>query len=351
MKVNQFPDRIINVNNESYLYFGGTAYLGLPAFKKFQDLVVKNILIWGTTYGSSRNANVKLTAYEQGESFLAKYIKAEAAVTVSSGMLAGKLVLDKLREDTDCFFYFQSIHPAIKTPNSIPVFIDDKLNPRLLDATIENITILTDGVLSFQTNKVDLSFLKEIPSHKKITLVIDESHSLGILGDNGCGIFSTLDFPVHRKIMLSSLGKAFGVTGGVIASDSDFIENIKKIDTFVSAAGMNPAFIQTIADAAEIYKTQHQKLLDNTAYFYSKLSNKKGINTSSNYPLVYLEDDHITSILKKNKIIIASFKYQADAKDLNRIVITANHNRNDLDQLADVINQYNSESNSQSKTF
>ncbi len=46
--------------------------------------------------------------------------------------------------------------------------------------------------------------------------------------------------------MLASLGKAFGLTGGVIASDSEFIKQITENEVFVSSAGMNPAFAQTI---------------------------------------------------------------------------------------------------------
>jgi hypothetical protein len=63
--------------------------------------------------------------------------------------------------------------------------------------------------------------------------------------------------------MVSSLGKAFALTGVVIGSDSSFINQITTHDTFVSSAGMNAAFIQTIADVAAIYKQQHQKLKDN----------------------------------------------------------------------------------------
>ena len=75
MKVNQFPDRIIEIDNEEFLYFGGTAYLGLPTNEDFQQLLIKNILRWGTAYGSSRSANIQLSAYENGEIFLAKFIK------------------------------------------------------------------------------------------------------------------------------------------------------------------------------------------------------------------------------------------------------------------------------------
>jgi len=340
MNVNQFPDRIIEIDHEQYLYFGGTAYLGLPTNKVFQELVIKNILKWGTTYGSSRSANIKLTAFENGETFLAKLIKAESAVTVSSGMLAGKLVIDELKKQTDSFFHFPDTHPAIQADNSLPVFINDEINPRLLDSKSEKITILTDVVTGFQTQAIDLSLLKQIPNHKEVTLVIDESHSLGILGKNGCGIYSEINLPIKRKIMVSSLGKAFGLTGGVIASDSSFINKMHNLNTFVSAAGMNPAFVQTLADASDLYKIQHQKLLENLDYIDQKLIKNESIKFDKSYPLIYLKDENMIQILKANKIIIASFKYQENSNNLNRIVITANHLHEDLDKLINVLNSY-----------
>ncbi|WP_394776681.1 aminotransferase class I/II-fold pyridoxal phosphate-dependent enzyme [Flavobacterium sp.] len=338
MNVNQFPDRIIEINQEHYLYFGGTAYLGLPTNKNFQELVIKNIRQWGTTYGSSRSANIKLTAYENGENFLANYIKAESTVTVSSGMLAGKLVIDQLKKQTNSFFHFPNNHTAIQTNESLPIFINDQINPRLLDSKFEKITVLTDGVSGFQTKAVDLSILKEITNHKEITLLIDESHSFGILGKNGSGIYSEIDLPIKRKIMISSLGKAFGLNGGVIASDALFINQIKEMDIFISAAGMNPAFVQTLADASEIYKLQHQKLIENLNYIDQTLIKNDNIKFDKSYPLIYLEDENLIELLKENKIIIASFKYQSNSKNLNRIVITANHLREDLDKLVNILN-------------
>ncbi|MTH14007.1 aminotransferase class I/II-fold pyridoxal phosphate-dependent enzyme [Flavobacterium sp. LC2016-01] len=338
MKVEKFPDRIIEIDHEQYLYFGGTAYLGLPTNAAFQDLVIKNILKWGTTYGSSRTANIQLTAYDAGEKFLASHIGSENTVTVSSGMLAGKLVVDLMKKQTDCFFHVNDIHNAISIENSLPLFIDKKLNERLLDAKPEKITILTDGVPSFETKPIDLSFLKQIPKHKEITLVVDESHAFGIVGQNGSGLYASIQYPVKRKIMVSSLGKAFGLTGGVIAGDSDFINEIKEQETFTSAAGMNPAFVQTLFDASAIYKMQHQKLKDNLSYIDSILIKNSTIKFDKNYPLIYLLSKELVEKLKAEKIIIASFKYTKEAEPLNRIVITANHLKEDLDKLIQVLN-------------
>ncbi|UFH46164.1 aminotransferase class I/II-fold pyridoxal phosphate-dependent enzyme [Flavobacterium galactosidilyticum] len=340
MKVNQFPDRIIEVDNKEFLYFGGTAYLGLPANAAFQQLVIQNILKWGTAYGSSRSANIQLTAYENGEKFLANYIKAEAALTVSSGMLAGKLALEVLARQTDCFFHFPDTHAALKVPSSLPFFVGNKLNPRLLDSVSEKITILTDTVPSFRTQAIDLSILNSIPANKEITLLVDESHSLGILGKNGCGIYSDISLPtIKSKIMIASLGKAFGLTGGVIAGDKDFINEMKNLDTFISSAGMNAAFVQTMADAAAIYLQQHQKLTTNLKYIDTYLIKNKAIHFNINYPLIYPEIDAIKEILLANKIIATNFKYPTDTKDLNRIVITANHKKEDLDRIITILNQ------------
>jgi 7-keto-8-aminopelargonate synthetase-like enzyme len=339
MKVHKFPDRVIELDHEDYLYFGGTAYLGLPANSEFQSILVKNILIWGSSYGSSRNANVKLMAYENGERFLAKYIKAEASLTISSGLLAGKIVLAALNSQTDCFFHFPNTHIAITTPNSIPFFIGTKLNPRLLDDLHEKITILTDSFPSFQIKEVDLSFLKLIPNNKQITVVIDESHSLGILGKNGCGIYSSIDYPnLKRKIMLASLGKAFGLTGGVIASDSEFIQQIAENEVFVSSAGMNPAFAQTMPDAEDIYILQHQKLKDNLDYLNDHLVESKAFSFNKEYPIIYPENENSAETFATNKIIITNFKYPTAAKDLNRIIITANHRKEDLDKIIRILN-------------
>ena len=140
--------------------------------------------------------------------------------------------------------------------------------------------------------------------------------------------------------MISSLGKALGLTGGVIGGDSAFINQIKINDTFVSSGGMNAAFVQTMADAATIYIQQHQKLIENLHYIDRKLIKNKAVHFASNYPMIYPEIEGIDAIFTSNKIIITNFKYPTDLKYLNRIIITANHQKQDLDKIIEILNQY-----------
>jgi 7-keto-8-aminopelargonate synthetase-like enzyme len=341
MKVNQFPDRIIEVKEESYLYFGGTAYLGMPANPEFQELIIKNILRWGSAYGSSRNANIQLTAYEKGEEFLKNYIGAAATVTVSSGMLAAKLVIEELTPCTDVFFHFPNTHSALKVANSLPFFIENELNPRLLDSTDERITILTDAVPSFQIKAIDLAVIDLIAVNKEITLVVDESHSLGVLGNNGCGIFVTINNKnIKRKIMVASLGKAIGITGGVIASDQLFINQLLSNSSFISSAGMSPAFAEAMGEAATLYKNQHIKLKKNLKYIDALLVKSELFAFNPDYPIIYPDIEVINEMLTANNIIITNFKYSTGGKDLNRIIFTANHTEDDLNAVIRILNQY-----------
>ena len=65
MKVNSFPNRILKIEKDTFLYFGGTAYLGLPTNKKFQQILIKNIMQWGTAYrdGYLRNTNRSILSF------------------------------------------------------------------------------------------------------------------------------------------------------------------------------------------------------------------------------------------------------------------------------------------------
>lgn len=342
MLVNMFPDRTFIVDEKEYLYFGGTAYLGLPTNKEFQKILIANIKKWGTAYGSSKNANIQLSAYGEAEKYLANKIKAEAAVTISSGTLAGKLVIEQLTLDGNVFYYLPNVHNAIKATIMEPVWINDSLlNPKLLNDTREKITILTDVIPVTFVKPIDLSFLAKISAAKEITLVLDESHSLGIIENEGCGYYSTVAYKnVKRKIMISSLGKAMGVTGGVICGSETFINQIKDLGNYASGAGMNPGFALTIGCAEKIYKTQLAKLKTNLDYIATHLNPSELMDFDVNYPIIYSHQENTYQKLVTKKIIMTHFKYPNQAGALNRIIITANHQKKDLKKLISILNGF-----------
>jgi 8-amino-7-oxononanoate synthase len=335
MTVNGFPDRKIRVDGVEYLYFGGTNYLGITTNPDFQNILFESIKKWGTGFGSSRNSNIKLSIYETAEKTLAKNIGTEAALSVSSGMLAGKLVVEHLSNTTDAVFHFPDTHPALMSLSSLPVMENGKLNPRIFDPTISKITVVTDAIPSLYVEPIDLSILFDIPKEKEITLVIDESHSFGIYGNEWQKAFEKENIKIIR---IASLAKALGISGGVIAGDSDFISEIRNLNSFIGASGMNPAFLETYSNAQELYLSQKQKLQQNLDYIDKNFINREGFTFNPTYPLIYFESEVVSKKLLENKIITTSFKYPTSSGKLNRIVITSNHTSLDLEQLITQIN-------------
>ena len=330
MVVNEFPDRIILVDGVEYLYFGGTNFLGITTNAAFQNILFESIKQWGTAYGSSRNSNVKLSVYDIAEKLLAQNLNTEAALTVSSGMLAGKLVVEYLSKTTDAMFHFPDAHPALMNPPSLPIVINGELNSKLFDKSISTIAVVTDAVPSQYVEPIDLSLLLTISKEIQINLVIDESNSFGILNNDWQNSLKRENINI---IKVASLGKAIGISGGVIAGNYHLMSEIQNQDSFIGAAGMNPAFLETYLNAQEIYLLQKQKLLNNLSYFNNNCTNRQKITFHPSYPIIYFDDEYLSEKLLQNKIITTSFKYTNASRKLNRIVITANHTVEDLNHL------------------
>lgn len=344
MTVEQFPDRTIVVEGKEYLYFGGTSYLGMATHPEYQNLLSKSIKIWGTAYGSSRNSNIKLSIYQKAEAIFAKNSGAEAALMVSSGTLAGKLVIDYLSENNEQFYHYPKTHPAILKSTSLPLFIEGELHPNLTTDIAESVVIAADALLSLEVQPTNFDFLEAISPSKQITLLIDESHSLGIVGLHGEGIFGTIDHPrIVHKIMISSLTKAYGCSGGVVAGDRESIQRIQKDAVFVSAAGMNPIFLQTFVDGQDLLQNQLAKMRGNLKFFYGNTALPSFFKYDLDYPVIYSNSNLIFDYLKSKDMIITNFKYPNYDLLMNRIVITANHMKSDLEQLKSALMDFQNE--------
>ncbi len=339
MIIDTFPDREILVKGKPFLYFGGTSYLGLTTHPDFQKNFITGIKKWGTAYGSSRNANIKLAVFNDAEQLFAKLIGAEAAVTCSSGTLAGKLVVEYLSKSDNRFYHYPKTHPAILQSKSLPLFINNQLHPNLLTSVTENIVITADAFLGLEVTPTSFEFLNAIPSNKKITLVVDESHSLGIVGRNIEGIFKTISNKnLVRKIMVSSLGKALGISGGIVASDKYFIDALKNESDFISSSSISPAYLEAFMVSQDLYIAQRNKLQANLNFLFDGLHLNSDFKFDKNYPVIYCEDEKIFENLFEKGIIITNFRYPTYKKTMSRIVITASHTFQDLEKLKEVLN-------------
>lgn len=335
------PNTTSSYNDTDFLYFSGTSYLGINLLPEFHKSLTRSLKKWGTSYGSSRSANIKLDVYQKGEEFLSTFLQTEDAVTVSSGTLASQFAINAIKPLVEKIYYMPKTHPSILPQKSIPVYEDESINNSLINNPPKNICIVADAVAALETSPFSFNFLEKIPPSTTIYLLVDESHSLGVLGENGNGISTLIPSLKNLNlIIVSSLGKAFGINGGVIAGSKAFIDLIKKDSLFIGSAGMSPAFLDTFINAQLIYENQLRKLRENCRYVFDKVHHLPKIRISKKYPVFFFEDETIAEYLLNKNILITSFYYPASTKKINRIVLNANHTKKQLDILTDCLIQF-----------
>ncbi len=336
--IDQHPDRIIIVNGKSYVYFGGTAYLGLQSNAVFQDLFIQNIKKYGTNHGASRKANVQLLVYEKAEKKLAELVGSEACLSMSSGYLAGQLVSQTLKKNTLKFFYAPNSHSAVyqKPPDvysditSLKQALEKHLNtkPEVCPVVFFDATDASEG------GYPDFKILLEFPL-KQIILVVDDSHGIGVMGQEGGGAFKMIKNLAPKELIVStSLGKGFGIQAGAIFGTQKRIEEFKRTEFFGGASPAAPAGLATFLDAEQLLKTSRNNLKQNITLFKNKLQNSKVFTSIREHPAFNFSNQQLVSHLEANNILITNFRYPSDSDQVkSRIVISAHHTQEDIMKL------------------
>lgn len=339
-QTNQLPSRMVRIDGTEYLFFSGTSYLGMAQNADFQALIVEGLRQYGSVYGSSRNGNLQLEIYAQAEQKLANWTGAEAALTLSSGMLAGQAVVRQLWLEGATFVYSPDAHPAVwHSPQvDIPNVTFDEwaagLSKKQFKET-DKITLVTNSTDALRGNLYDFDWVNNL-SEVPLTLVIDDSHGLGIRGAAGAGVFSQIPRRRHlRVIVTASLAKATGLAGGVILAEKSLLQTIRNSAYFSGCSPIAPNHLHAYLHADHLYAQAQQKLAENIALFANSTQDLELFSSEQSYPVFYTNRDDLYPFLFQRKVLIYSFSYpQPTDKANTRIVLSAWHTTADVELLA-----------------
>lgn len=338
------PDRLVHLpDTATQRWFSGTDYLGLAHFEPLQEYLKEGIAVIGTHYGSSRNNTLRLSIYEQAEELLAQYMQVPKALTVSSGMLAGQLLIQHLptivREPYQVH-YAPRVHPAIAGPtysareqswNDWAAEIIACINQDYSD-TLH--VIITDAIGSPWVEEYDFSLWSQLQHAAKVLFIIDDSHGIGITGVNGNGIGSILKLP---KMIVSSLNKALGIAAGVIAGEEVYINRLFQIGLFSGASPMAPMYAYALVKMLENnwYPQRYGVLQKRLTLVAEKgLFASKSWTSINHYPAFCSYRKDIHQVLLQRGIITSCFAYPTvhDAPVV-RLVVNAAHTEEDIEVL------------------
>lgn len=340
------PNRSVQINQQDWLYCSGTGYLGMQTHPDFIKLLTNNLQRYGSNFGGSRFSNIRFEIIEIIEQLLANMTTAPAALTFSSGTLAGQVLISYLQQLQLPFHYAPNTHPALKRADTInlPLSFSSwaKEIVRSAQQQQQPFLILCNAIDPLYAQPMSFDWLWELPQDRKHILVVDDSHGIGITGKDGGGFYEKTAIPDWVDLMVvASLGKSFAIPGGVILGQSSHINQLKNSTFFGSASPISPAFLATFEEAQKLYIRQ-RKVLQKRIRQFRKLENIKTLFRSiARYPVFYTKHTNLVQHLATKKIMISQFPYPNPDDDLiTRIIINATHTEEDIEYLKSTIKNF-----------
>jgi len=331
------PGRTCRVQGQEFLFFSGYNYLGINGDAEFDELVLAGAAKYGWVFPSSRISNTRLALYDECEALLSQISGSEDTVLMPSGYAAGRMSTS----------YFESTvynapgsHPAILQHQSVYTNFNDWKEGLLYGQRANDndpLVMAADALSPLTATINDFSFLKNLG--RQAVMVIDDSHGVGITGEMGKGISSTLPSITGLEYLFTySLAKAYGISGGAVSCTRERAKFFRSLPEYTGVTPISPAQIYAFVNGQHIYQRQLEKLTYNMDFFRTLIKDLKGIVYTDGFPVFILPKGMNEAKFQEKGILISSFAYPDPAgQKLNRIVINAAHTPNDLQQLAAVL--------------
>jgi 8-amino-7-oxononanoate synthase len=215
---------------ENKIDFTSNDYLGLARSKELFNMIHQRVLETDQRNGStgSRLLSGNSTYTEEVENRLAGIFECEHTLLFTSGYAANMAVLSSLPQKDDTIIYDEYAHACIKDGARLSVakrfsFRHNDVND--LESKIRQATgriyIVVESIYSMDGDECPLPALVKMKTQNpNLTLVVDEAHSTGVLGNDGSGFATSIGLAKHIDIRVHTFGKAMGVHGACVAGSS-----------------------------------------------------------------------------------------------------------------------------------
>jgi len=208
--------------------------------------------------------------------------------------------------------------------------------------------ILVDSVYSMDGDWADLAALGKLKDEHGALLLIDEAHSLGVLGKRGYGLPDQFGLPDAADVVAGTFSKFAGAVGGFVAGPADFIDHLRhNASAYIFSASLPPMTAAGVYRAFGLLEEEPEwraKLWDNINYFLAGLK-ERGFDTGpSRTAVVPLLIRDVEKTMTFNKMIFDEGVYAspivhpavAPAESRIRLGVMATHTKEDLDFSMDV---------------
>jgi glycine C-acetyltransferase len=341
-------------SGQKVLNFCANNYLGLSNNMQLIDAAKKVLDTHGYGMSSVRFICGTTNLHKELERKIAEFFGTEDTILYAACFDANGGVFEPLLSDKDAIISDSLNHASIIDGVRLckaqrfryeNANMEDLENQLIAAKDCRFKLIVTDGVFSMDGNVAPLDKIIELANKYDAMVMVDESHSAGVVGVTGRGITEHYNVKGQVEIITGTLGKAFGgAIGGFTTGKKEIIEILRQrsrpylfsnsIPPLVAAAGIK--MVEMMSSTNELQDKLHR----NTEYFMKKMS-KVGFDikpTASAICAVMLYDaklaqDFAAKLLDEG-IYVIGFSYPVVPKDLARIRVqlSAAHELEHLDK-------------------
>lgn len=349
----------VHTKNARKLMLATYNYLGLLGDKRINEAAKNAIEKYGSGTHGVRVFGGTLSLHSQLEKKIAEFTGRDAAMAFSTGFMTNVSTVSALvgRKDwviSDKLNHASIIDGCILSQAQFKRFKHNDMDDleKVLRQVPDNCTklVVADAVFSMDGDIFNLPAAAELCRKYNALLMIDEAHSVGVIGETGHGIEEHFGIPGVIDIKMGTLSKAIPAIGGYIAGKEGLINYMRHTARgFVFSAALPPPSAAAALKAFEIIEEEGsrlQKILNtNVKYFIGNLK-KAGFDTGLTetpiVPIMLGEDSkavHMTRICQENNIFVLPVLTPAVPPGTARlrVNVTAKHTIEEIDYVLEVI--------------
>jgi 8-amino-7-oxononanoate synthase len=290
------------IAGREHLNFASYNYLGLSGDPRVNEAAKRAIDRFGTSVSASRPVSGERPVHRELESALAKLYGVDACLAFVSGHATNVTTIGHLFGPRDLVLHDALAHNSIlqgiqlSGARRMPFPHNDWAALDALLAThrrqFERVLIAIEGLYSMDGDYPDLPQFVEIKRRHRAFLMVDEAHSLGVMGDRGLGIREHFRLDGHDvDIWMGTLSKALASCGGFVAGERALIEQLKfAAPGFLYSVGMPPPVAAAAHAALECFLAEPERVatLQARGRLFLETAKSAGVDTglSAGYAVV-----------------------------------------------------------------
>ncbi len=300
------------------LMFGSNSYLGLTNHPRIKEAAINAIEKYGTGCAGSRFLNGTLDIHIELENRLAELVGKEASLVFSTGFQVNLGILSSLTTRSDF------------------ILLDELNHASIIEGS-------RDGVFSMDGDIARLPEIVSLAEKYNAAIMVDDAHSIGVLGENGSGTASHFGLTDKVDLIMGTFSKSLASLGGFVASDFQTINFLKHhARSLIFSASITPASAATVLAAIEIMVNEPDRityLWEITKYTIDRLKEADFDTGNAETPVipVYIRDEMktllMTKLLLEEGIFVNPVVSPAVCKEssLIRLSLMATHTREQID--------------------